>query len=133
MLVILGAVPIVAMMQDGAGIFAARRYAVVLWAALVILAVVAVAELFGVPARWRPENGTPLLLALPLIQATFFLASQRFFQRRYGRRSVNFSAAKNGRDASGRVRWNDLIYWMVVGYLGAALSFLVAFKSGLKL
>jgi hypothetical protein len=133
MLVIVGAVPIVAMMQDGAGIFSTRPYAPVLWIGLLILALVAGAELFGIPVPWRPDNGTPLLLTLPLVQASVFLASQRFFQHRYGRGSVNFSAAKNQRDASGRVRWNDLIYWIVIGYLGAALSFLVAFKSGLRL
>lgn len=79
MLVILGAVPVIAMMQDGAGIFAARPYAPVLWAGLLILAIVAVTELFGVPAGWRPGNGSPLLLTLPLIQASAFLASQTLF------------------------------------------------------
>jgi hypothetical protein len=52
---------------------------------------------------------------------------------RYSRGTVCFSAAKNERDRAGRVRWNDLIYWVVIGYVGIALSLLVAFKSGLTL
>jgi hypothetical protein len=133
MLVLLGAVPIVAMMQDGAGIFTSRPYAPVLWTGLTFLAAIALAEASAAPFPWSRDNGTPLLLAFPLIQAGIFLSSQRIFQRCYGRGSVNFSAAKNQRDGSGRVRWNDLIYWILIGYLGTALSFLVAFKSGLRL
>jgi hypothetical protein len=132
-LIIVCAVPVFAMMQDGAGIFAARPYAPILWVALVILAIVAVAEQFGYPVLWRVDSGSPLLLALPLIQASVFLASQRLFMLRYSRGTVCFSAAKNERDRAGRVRWNDLIYWVVIGYVGIALSLLVAFKSGLTL
>jgi hypothetical protein len=132
-LIIVGAVPVVAMMQDGAGIFAARPYAPILWAGLVILAIVAVAEQFGYLVFWRVDSGSPLLLALPLIQASVFLASQRLFLLRYGRGTVCFSVAKNERDHAGRVRWNDLIYWVVIGYVGVALSLLVAFRSGLTL
>ena len=73
------------MMQDGPGIFAARPYAPILWVALVILAIVAVAEQFGYPVLWRVDSGSPLLLALPLIQASAFLASQRLFMLRYSR------------------------------------------------
>ena len=120
-------------MQDGEGIFAARPYAAILWAGLVILAIVAVAEQFGYLAFWRPGSGSPLLLVLPLIQASIFLASQRLFLLRYGRGTVCFSVAKNERDPAGRVRWNDLIYWVIVGYVGVALSLFVAFKSGVTL
>jgi hypothetical protein len=132
-LVLVGAVPVVAMMQDGAGIFATRPYAPVLWAGLAILAILAVTAQFGYIVRWRPSNGSPLLLALPLVQASIFLASQRLFLLRHGRGTVCFAAAKNERDHAGRVRWNDLVYWVVIGYLGAALSLLVAFRSGLRL
>jgi hypothetical protein len=132
MLVVVGAVPITAMMQNGSGVFAAHQYARVVWAGLFILGVVALFAQFGFWGRWPTAVGSPLLLALPLIQAIAFLGSQHLFQHKYGRDTVCFSLAKNTRDASGHVRWNDLIYWIFFGYVGTAVSFLVAFRSGLR-
>jgi hypothetical protein len=132
MCVVVGAIPITAMMQDGDGVFASHQYARVIWAGLVVLAIAALLAQFGFWARWPPEVGSPLLLLLPLIQAIAFLGSQRLFKYRYGRGTVCFSSARNSRDASGKVRRNDLMYRVLFGYVGTALSFLVAFRSGLR-
>jgi hypothetical protein len=133
MCVVVGAIPIMAMMQDGTGVFAAHQYARVIWAGLIVLAIAALFAQLGFWTRWPPGVGSPLLLLLPLVQAIAFLGSQRLFKYQYGRGTVCFSSAKNTRDTSGQVRWNDLIYWVFFGYVGTAMSFLVAFRSGLRL
>jgi len=133
MCVVVGAIPITAMMQDGNGVFAAHQYARVIWAGLVVLAIAALFVQFGFWTRWPSGVGSLLLLLLPLVQAIAFLGSQLLFKYQYGRGTVCFSSAKNTRDAGGHVRWNDLIYWVIFGYVGTAVSFLVAIRSGLRL
>ncbi len=132
MFVLIAAVPVTAMTQDGAGIFLRSPYARVIWSGLTILAAFGLILRVTFLGHWNPECGSPLLLALPLVQSFVFLASQWLFRRVYGRPTVMFSVAKNQRDSAGQVRWSDILYWMVFGYLGIAVSLLVAFQTGLK-
>jgi hypothetical protein len=56
MCVVVGAIPITAMMQDGNGVFAAHQYARVIWAGLVVLAIAALFVQLGFGLAGRPES-----------------------------------------------------------------------------